>query len=79
MDILELRQIAENIALEHSARFSELRANLDYSEGDKLTQFYFFQWEDRSEPRGMMPPMVQVGLTVDGRLHSWLNTLDLTD
>lgn len=78
-DILELRQIAEHLALEHSARFGELRANLDYSEGDKLAQFYFFQWEDRSEPWGMMPPMVQVGLATDGRLHSWLNTLDLTD
>lgn len=78
-DLLVLRQIAENIALEHSTRFGDLRANLDYSEGDKLTQYFFFQWEDRSKPWSIMPPMVQVGLTADGRLHSWLNTLDLTD
>lgn len=78
-NIMELRQIAEHIALQHSSRFGELRANLDYSEGDKLTQFYFFQWEDNSKPWGMVPPMVQVGLTAGGRLHSWLNTLDLTD
>lgn len=78
-DILVLRQIAENIALEHSTRFGDLQANLDYSEGDKLAQFFFFQWEDRSKPWSIMPPMVQVGLTADGRLLSWLNTVDLTD
>jgi hypothetical protein len=75
----ELRQAAEEIALERSVRFGELVDVLDYSEGDKLGQHFFFRWEDRTEPWSTMPPMLQVGLTGEGELFSWLNTLDLTD
>jgi len=75
----DLRQIAERIALEHSLQFGGLMDVLVYSEGDKLGQTFFFQWEDRTKPWGSMLQMLQVGLTSDGQLLSWLNTLDLTD
>jgi len=77
--IEELRQIAERIALEHSLQFGGLMDVLVYSEGDKLDQNYFFQWENRTKHWGSMPPMLQVGLTSDGQLFSWLNTLDLPE
>jgi len=77
--IEDLRQIAERIALEHSLQFGGLMDLLVYSEGDKLGQTFFFQWEDRTKPWGSMLQMLQVGLTSDGQLLSWLNTLDLTN
>jgi hypothetical protein len=75
----ELRQIAERIALEHSLQFGGLMDLLVYSEGNMLGQTFFFQWEGWTKPGGSMLPMLQVGLTSDGQLLSWLNTLDLTD
>ncbi len=77
--IEELRQIAERIALKHSMRLADLMDELVYSEGDKLGQSFFFQWEDRTKPWLFMPPRLQVGLTSDGQLFSWLNTLDLLE
>jgi hypothetical protein len=76
--IEELRQIARQFAEEHSAQFAELEEELTYSEGDKLGLRFFFQWEDRSRLWSFMPPMLQVGLTSDGQVFSWLNTLDLS-
>lgn len=77
--IEELRQIAERFALVHSMRVADLMDELVYSEGDKLDQIFFFQWEDRTKPWLLMPPRLQVGLTSDGQLFSWLNTLDLLE
>jgi hypothetical protein len=77
--IEELRQIAEELALEHSSRFVDLMDELVYTEGDKLGQSLFFQWEDRTKPWLFMPPRLQVGLTSDGQLLSWLNTLDIVE
>lgn len=77
--IEELQQIAERFAMEHSMRFADLMDELVYSEGDKLGQSFFFSWEDRTSPWLFMPPVLQVGLTSDGQLFSWLNTLDLVE
>jgi hypothetical protein len=74
-----LRQIAEELALEYSRKFVDLKDELVYSEGDKLGQSFFFHWEDQTNPWLFMPPVLQVGLTSDGQLLSWLNTLDLVE
>ncbi len=77
----EVRPIAEQIALENSPRYSELKSELAYEEGNK-GDIYFFTWSYRSKDWTgtnwiMMPPFLQIGLSADGKITTYINTLDL--
>ena len=71
-----LRLIAVNIARQHSTYFLLNQAGLSYSEGEKGERT-FFRWEDRTGGSLPMPPLMQFGLGPDGKILSYLNTLDL--
>jgi hypothetical protein len=79
----ELRKIAGQFALANSARLADLKADLLYEEGGK-GGITFFRWDYRTKDWSgtdwaMMPPLVQVGLLADGRVFTYLNTLDLLE
>jgi len=70
-----LQQLAESFILRNTPQFASIRSRLAYSGGSK-TDVYFARWEDQ-EATGWenMPPLAQVGLTVNGVIFSYLNTL----
>ena len=72
----ELRALAEAIILRELPQFTELRARLTASQGVKSGEFYFFRYEyPGGGPWFGLPPLAQVGLTADGQMFSYLNTL----
>jgi hypothetical protein len=74
----ELQAIAEHFILRNTPQFATLKSQLTYAGGNKGGENYFFRWEDRSAGSWEnMPPMVQVGITVNGNIFSYINTLFL--
>ncbi len=78
-----LRSIATRFAEANSARLAELQQSLAYDEGCKGTNC-FFRWDARTLPIDwsgtefeMMPPFLQVGVSGDGQIFSYNNSLDL--
>jgi hypothetical protein len=70
----QLRKIAEERAAEEVAGFGEIRDSLSYEEGRKLDDF-FFRWEADNREWKYTPPLFQVGIRVDGKLLTYMNTL----
>jgi hypothetical protein len=76
MSLDELKTMAEKFAQRNSGRFVSDRLRLTYDEGTK-GEIYFFRWEAVQNAGQPMPPLLQVGMTVDGQIVSYVNTLDL--
>jgi hypothetical protein len=76
MGLDELKAMAEKFAQLNSARFVSDRLHLTYDEGTK-GEIYFFRWEAVQNADQPMPPLLQIGMTVDGQIVSYVNTLDL--
>jgi hypothetical protein len=77
MTIDELRAMAETLGQQNSVRFSGDHDGLSYEEGTKDNQVYFFRWEGEQVEGQAMPPILQIGITINGQLVSYINTLDL--
>jgi hypothetical protein len=77
MTIDELRAKAETLGQQNSVRFSGNHDGLSYEEGTKDNQVYFFRWEGEGVEGQAMPPILQIGITINGQLVSYINTLDL--
>ena len=80
IDIQSVRPVAEEFALNQSPRFGEMSASLTYDEGKKGDVF-FFQWSLQGmdwsgTPWEKMPPSLLIGLSADGKLVTYSNTLD---
>ncbi len=71
----QLRKIAEERALEEVPDFGEIRDSLSYEEGNKLDTIFFFKWEAVNREWKYTPPKFQVGIRVDGKLLTYMNTL----
>ena len=81
--IEEVRPLAEQFAAKSSLRFGELKNKLSYEESSK-GDIYFFRWNSSNQdwsgtPPAMMPPFLQVGMSADGKLVTYVNTLDLDE
>lgn len=79
-NIEDVRSIAEKFASDSSLRFDALQDELLYEEGSK-GDMYFFRWDYRNKDWSgtswaMMPPFLQIGMSADGRLVTYINTLD---
>jgi hypothetical protein len=77
LDIIQLREIAEGIAAENSAKFTGIKESLVFTEGSKDDR-YFFRWEKQNFT-GKFLPLLQIGLDQSGTIVSYLNTLDILD
>jgi hypothetical protein len=80
VDIQSVRPIAEEFALNQSPRFGEMNESLTYEEGKKGDVF-FFQWSLQDmdwsgTPWEKMPPSLLIGLSADGEIVTYSNTLD---
>ena len=76
----DVRLLAEKFASDSSLRFDVLKNELLYEEGSK-GDMYFFRWDYRNKDWSgtswaMMPPFLQVGMSADGKLVTYINTLD---
>ncbi len=76
----DVRPIAEKFASVSSFRFDEMKNELLYEEGSK-GDIYFFRWDSRNKDWSgtsweMMPPFLQIGMSADGELVTYINTLD---
>jgi DNA-binding CsgD family transcriptional regulator len=76
-----VRLIAEKFASDHSPRYAVMKSDLLFEQGGK-GDIYFFTW--RMQKRdwsgtewAMMPPFLQIGLSADGKIVTYINTLDL--
>jgi DNA-binding CsgD family transcriptional regulator len=79
--IADLRGQAEKFAADSSLRFTGLKDQLQYEESSK-GDIYFFRWDYRGKDWAgtswaMMPPFLQIGMSADGKLVTYINTLDL--
>lgn len=77
----EVRPIAEQFAQDNSPRYAQLKSELTYEEGNK-GDIYFFTWSYRNKDWTgtdwmMMPPFLQIGFSADGKITTYINTLDL--
>jgi DNA-binding CsgD family transcriptional regulator len=77
----DVRSIAEQFANNNSPRYAELKSVLVYEQGNK-GDIYFFTWSYRTRDWTgtdwiMMPPFLQIGLSADGKITTYINTLDL--
>jgi hypothetical protein len=74
----ELRARAEQFILRATPDFPSRQAGLAFQAGSKDGVLYFYRWEDH-QAKGWIsqPPLAQVGVTVSGRVVSYLNTLFL--
>ena len=77
----EVRPLAQKFAADSCLRFAELKDQLLYEENSK-GDMYFFRWDYRNRdwkgtPWETMPPFLQIGLSADGKLVTYTNTLDL--
>ncbi len=76
-----VRPLAEQFAAANSPRFAQLKAELLYEEGSK-GDLYFFTWSTRNKDWSgtdwaMMSPFLQIGLSADGKIATYIDTLDL--
>lgn len=76
-----IRPIAEAFVRAHSPNFVKFQNQLTFEQGGK-GNIYFFTWrlthQDWSATLWkMMPPFLQVGFYANGKLATYLNTLDL--
>jgi DNA-binding CsgD family transcriptional regulator len=79
--IAAVRPLAEKFAASSSLRFDQLKNQLLYEEGGK-GDIYFFRWDARNKDWSgtdwaMMAPFLQIGMSADGKLVTYINTLDL--
>jgi len=79
--IADVREQAEKLAADSSLRFTALKDKLQYEESSK-EDIYFFRWDYRGKDWtgtswAMMPPFLQIGMSADGKLVTYINTLDL--
>ena len=77
----EVRPLAQKFAADSCLRFAELKDKLLYEENSK-GDMYFFRWDYRNKdwkgtPWETMPPFLQIGMSADGKLVNYTNTLDL--
>jgi len=77
----DIRPMAEKFASDSSLRFDGLKNKLLYEENSK-GDIYFFRWDYRNKDWSgtswvMMPPLLQIGISADGKLVIYINTLDL--
>jgi len=77
----EVRPIAEQFAQDNSPLYMQLKSEVVYEEGNK-GDIYFFTWSYRNKDWTgtdwmMMPPFLQIGLSADGKITTYINTLDL--
>ncbi len=77
----EVRPLAQKFAANSCLRFAELKDKLLYEESSK-GDMYFFRWDYRNKdwsgtPWALMPPFLQIGMSADGKLVTYTNTLDL--
>ena len=80
-DIADVRLTVEKFASDSSLRFDELKNELLYEEGSK-GDIYFFRWDYGNKDWSgtswaMMPPFLQIGMSADGKLVTYINSLDL--
>ncbi len=78
-----VRLLAENFALEHSPNYTAMKDDLQYEEGGK-GDIYFFTWRMQNKDWSgtsweMMPPFLQIGMSADGKIVTFNDTLDLYD
>ena len=75
--VQELRKAALAIVEREVPGFKLKRQSFVPLEDNKEGQVYFFRWDDFSHPakESEMPPFIQVGLSADGSLVSYTNTL----
>jgi len=76
-----IRPLAEQFTLTNSPRLANLKSELLYEEGSK-GDLYFFTWSYRNKDWSgtdwaMMWPFLQVGVSADGKIVTYMNTLDL--
>jgi DNA-binding CsgD family transcriptional regulator len=77
----EVRPMAEKFAQDNSPLYVQLKSKLTYEEGNK-GDIYFFTWSYRNKDWTgtdwmMMPPFLQIGMSADGKITTYINTLDL--
>ncbi|MFZ2097730.1 MAG: hypothetical protein WAV05_13955 [Anaerolineales bacterium] len=77
----EVRPIAEQFAQNNSPQYAQFKSELTYEEGNK-GDIYFFTWSYRNKDWTgtdwmMMPPFLQIGMSADGKISTYINTLDL--
>jgi hypothetical protein len=72
----ELQALAEELITRELPEFPDLRPRLSSTGGVKSGDLYFFRYEyPEGGPWAGLPPLAQVGLTADGQVFSYLNTL----
>jgi DNA-binding CsgD family transcriptional regulator len=76
-----LRPVAEKFALAHSPRYAQMKNDLRFEEGGK-GDIYFYTWHIKNKDWSgtdwaMMPPFLQIGVSADGTIRTYINTLDL--
>jgi len=76
-----IRLAAEKFAVNHSPRYAEMKSELLFEEGGK-GDIYFFTWRFQNKDWSgtswaMMPPFLQIGMSTDGKIVTYINTLDL--
>lgn len=81
LPIENVRPLAEKLAGLNSLTLAKDGDKLVYEENNK-GDIYFFRWDSRNQDWSgtdwmMMPPFLQVGMSADGKLVSFYNTLDL--
>ncbi len=79
--IAAVRLLAEKFASNSSLRFDQMKNELLYEEGGK-GDIYFYRWDARNKDWSgtdwaMMAPFLQIGMSADGKLVTYINTLDL--
>ncbi|HET7011768.1 MAG TPA: hypothetical protein VFI11_13410 [Anaerolineales bacterium] len=73
---LELETLALELITRELPEFPEMRSRLASTAGVKSGELYFFRYEyPEGGPWTSLPPLAQVGLTEDGQVFSYLNTL----
>jgi hypothetical protein len=72
----ELEARAEALIARELPAFTDLKPSLISTGGVKSGDLYFFRYEYAGGgPWAGLPPLAQVGITADGRIFSYLNTL----
>lgn len=72
----ELQAIAEGLIGRELPAFDELRERLTFEAGTKSGGLTFFRWQQPGPTEaGGLSPLAQVGITEDGEIFSYINTL----
>jgi hypothetical protein len=76
LSVEELQALAEELITRELPEFTDLRPSLSSTGGVKSGDLYFFRYEvPEGGPWAGLPPLAQVGVTADGQVFSYLNTL----